>query len=136
MAIWRDEFLKNSCLSRVEVRDEAIPHCVTGCINHVDFVRVYINYELIPSRFMEVSSLTKTIGYDAQRKQLWGRCGTIEGAIATLALATQIGNGSINLNYAQANELLTHYLLASQDADQAQQLFDLLCFNVRHQLTG
>jgi hypothetical protein len=59
MAIWRDEFLRNSCLSRVEVRDEAIPHCVTGCVNHVDFVRVYINYELIPSRFMEVSSLTK-----------------------------------------------------------------------------
>jgi hypothetical protein len=134
MAIWKGEFLKNTCLDRIEIRDEAVPHCITDCINHVDYVYVYINYTLIPSRFVEASALSKSLGYDAQKQQLWARCGTIEGAVAVLALATQIGNGSINLNYARTNDLLNHYLIASQDGDQAQQLSDLLCFNVKHQL--
>jgi hypothetical protein len=130
LAIWKRELLQNTCLDRLEVRDEAIPHCVPA--NHLDFVYVFVKYELTPSKRTEVLSLTRNVGYDQAQKLLWARCGTVHGAIATLALVTQIGNGSINLNYALANELLAHYLVASQIVDQSDQLYDLLCFNVRH----
>lgn len=132
IAIWKRELLQNTCLQRLEIRDEAIPHCMPA--NHLDFVYVFVQYELIPSRRVEVMSLTKNVGYDAEKKLLWARCGTVQAAIATLALVTQLGNGSINLNYALANEMLAHYLVASQDIDQSDQLYDLLCFNVRHPL--
>lgn len=130
IAIWKRDFLQNTCLERLEIKDEAIPHCMPA--NHLDFVYVYVKYDLTLSRRIEAMSLTKNIGYDASQNLLWARCGTVQGAIATLALVTQIGNGSINLNYALANELLQHYLTASQSIDQSGQLYDLLCFNVKH----
>ena len=134
IAIWKRELLQNTCLERLEIRDEAIPHCEPA--NHFDFVYVFVKYDLTPSRRVEVMSLTRNVGYDAGKKLLWARCGTAQAAIAILALVTQIGNGSITVNYALANELLAHYLVASQDIDQSGQLYDLLCFNVRHPLSG
>ncbi len=132
IAIWKRNFLQNTCLERLEIKDESIPHCMPT--NHLDFVYVYVKYELITSRRIEVMGLSKNVGYDAEKQLLWARCGTVQAAIALLALVTQIGNGSINLNFALANELLEHYLVASQDPNQSNQLYDLLCYNVKHPL--
>jgi len=131
IAIWKRDRLMNTCLDRIEVKDEAIPHCHPT--NHLDFVYGYVNYDVSPSKFVEVTSLSGTIGYDALKKQLWARCGTIESVIATLALATQVGEGDISLNYAQANELLPHYLMSTKDPERISRLYNLLCYNLRHQ---
>lgn len=131
LAIWKADKLANGCLNRIEVRDEAILHNIPT--NHYDFVYAFVGYDLAASRFLDVTSLSGSIGYDQTRKELWARCGNIEAAIATLALATQIGEGYISLNYANANELLGHYLTASQDPNQAMRLNDLLCYNIKHQ---
>lgn len=131
MAIWKRDKLMNTCIDRIEVKDEAIPHCHPT--NHLDFVYASVNYDVAPSKFLEVTSLSGNITYDPNKKQLTARCGTIEAAIASLALATQIGEGHISLNYAQANELYPHYLVATQDPEQIARLYDLLCYNLRHQ---
>lgn len=132
IAIWKKDKLMNTCLERVEIRDEAVPHCHPT--NHLDFVYAYVNYDVVPSKYLEVSSLSGSIGYDKLKKQLWARCGTIDAVVASLALATQIGEGHVTLNYAKVNELLPHYLEATQDVEQLSRLYDLLCYNLRHQL--
>lgn len=131
IAIWKRDRLANTCLDRIEVRDEAIPHCVPT--NHLDFVYAFVNYEIAPSKFADVTGLSSTIGYDYAKKQLWARCGTIDAAIATLALATQIGEGAIALNYALSNHLYSQYLNSSENAEDATRMYDLLCYNVKHQ---
>lgn len=121
----------NTCLQRIEIRDEAIPHCDPE--NHIDFVYVYVNYEVAPSKFVDVTGLSGTIGYDAHKKQLWARCATVDAAIATLSLATQIGEGHVALSFAQSNDLLNHYLTSAGDEYAMLQMNDLLCYNIRHQ---
>lgn len=121
----------NTCLDRIEVRDEAIPHCHPG--NHLDFVSVYVTYDVAPSKMLEVTSLSGTISYDPLKKQLRARCGSVETAIATLTLATQVGEGTISLNYVQANDLFNHYLTSTQNPEQCSRLQDLLCYNLKHQ---
>jgi hypothetical protein len=125
LAIWKPEFLANGCLFRIEVRDEAILHRYP--VNHFDFVYITVRYRVAPSRFMDVTTLTNTITYDQAKSELTARCGTVEGAIAILALATQIGQGYISINYAVANNLLDRY----QESDKSS-VYDLLCYNVKH----
>ena len=62
---------------------------------------------------------------------LW--CGSLEANVATLALATQVGEGHLSLNYVQANELYAQYILSTQDAEQYLRLYDLLSYNLKHQ---
>ena len=131
MAIWKSDKLMNTCLDRIEVRDEIIPHSIPN--NHFDYVYAWINYSVSPQKYMDVMNLSETIGYDASKKQVWARCNTIEAAIATLALVTQIGEDHINLNYAKTNDLYSHYLIATEDSEQFSRLYDLLCYNLRHQ---
>lgn len=131
LAIWKLDKLQNTCIDRIEIRDEAVPHCVPG--NHLDFVYAFVNYDVNQSKYMEVVGLSDTIGYDHTKKQLWARCGTIDAVIATLALATQVGEGAISLNYAKSNDLVHHYLVASQDPNQSERLYALLCYNLKHQ---
>jgi hypothetical protein len=131
IAIWNRDKLAAGCLDRIEIRDEAIPHCHPE--NHFDYVYGFITYNVPQSRFLDVTNLTENVGYDAGKKQLWARCSTIEAVIATLALITQIAQGFISLNYAEANNLYNHYLTASQDPNQTSRLYDLLCYNIKHQ---
>lgn len=129
LAIWKSIKLSNSCIDRIEVRDEAIAHAQP--IRHFDFVYVFVNLpqSLVP-RISAVLSLSTSLGYDQVKRQLWARCNTVEGAIATLALASHIGNGSVSLNYANANDLLDQYLLAANDPYQMTRMYDLLCYNL------
>lgn len=131
IAIWKKDKLMNTCLDRIEVRDEAIPHCHPA--NHTDYIYAYVNYEVAPSKTLEVMGISGTLSYDSLKKQLRARCGSIEACIATLTLATQVGEGSISLNYVQANDLYMHYLVSAQDPYQSLRLYDLLCYNLKHQ---
>lgn len=128
LAIWKWDKLANGCLTRIELRDEAVLH--RQPVNHFDYVYAFVPYSVPSGRLDDIERLSGTIMYDSMKKELSARCGTIEAAIATLALATQILEGTISLNYAHANNLLNHYLTASQDPYQAMRLNDLLCYNI------
>lgn len=129
--VWRSELLGNGCLSKVEVKDESVFHCVPA--NHYDFVYAYVKYAIPESRMIEVIQLSPTIGYDRLKQVLWARCGNIDAAIATLALAVQIGQRHVSVGYAMTKNLLGHYLTAVQDPNQANELYNLLCANLHHQ---
>ena len=103
MVVWKKDRLMNTCFDRIELHDEAIPHCKP--MDHVDFLYFFVNYDVAPSRFIEVTSLSGSVGYDKLKKMLWARCGSAEANIATLALATHIDEGHISLTYVQANEM-------------------------------
>jgi hypothetical protein len=122
LAIWKSNKLANTCLSRIEVRDEPM---------ELNFVYVFV---VIPpavvNRISSVMSLSPTLGYDQIKRELWARNDTVEGAIATLALASHIGNGSVSLNYANANDLLLEYVIAASDPYQMSRMYDLLCYNL------
>lgn len=129
--VWKKERLMNTCFDRIELRDESIPHCQP--IDHNDFVYFYVNYDVAPSRFMEVESLSGSVGYDKLKKLLWARCGSAESAIATLALATHVGEGHVSLAYVQANEMFKQWILDTKNPGKVDQMYDLLCFNLKHQ---
>lgn len=131
IVIWKKDKLLNTCFDRLEVRDESIPHVYP--MPHNDYVYTFVNYDVNPSKFLDVSSISGSISYDPLKKQLRARCGSIEANVATLALATQIGAGHLSLNYVQSNELYPQYIIASQDEEQYHHLYDLLCYNLKHQ---
>jgi len=129
--VWRSELLGNSCLMEVEVKDESVFHCVPS--NHYDFAYAYVKYAVPESRVLEVIQLSPTLGYDRLKQVLWARCGNIDTAIATLALAVQVGQRHVSVGYAMTKNLLGHYLTAVQDPNQANELYNLLCANLSHQ---
>jgi hypothetical protein len=131
IAIWKKDLLMNECFDRLEVRDESIPHVYP--FPHNDFVYAFVNYNVSPSKFLEVTSVSGSITYDPLKKQLRARCGCIESVVATLALACQVGEGHLSLNYVQSNELFPQYILASKDSEQYIRLHDLLCYNLKNQ---
>lgn len=131
IVIWKKNLLLNTPFDRIEIRDESIPHVYP--FPHNDFVYAFVNYDVAPSKFLEVTSVSGSITYDPLKKQLRARCGSMEANIATLALAIQIGEGHLSLNYVQSNELYPQYILASQDPEQVTRLHDLLAYNLKHQ---
>lgn len=131
IAIWKKDKLMNTPFDRIEVRDESIPQAYP--FPHHAFVYLFVNYDVAPSKFLEVTSISGSVSYDPLKKQLRARCGNIEACIATLALCSQIGEGHISLNYAQSNELYPQYILGSQDPEQITRLHDLLAYNLKHQ---
>lgn len=129
--IWKKNRLLNTCFDRVVLKDESVAHCKP--MMHRDFVYAYVNYDIPPSKFLEVTSLSGSISYDPLTKQLRSRCGSIEANIATLALATHIGEGHLSLNYVQANELYKQWMLDTKNPEKVDQMYDLMCFNLKHQ---
>lgn len=129
--VWKKDRLLNTCFDQIVLKDEEIPHCKP--MDHKDFLYFYVNYDVAPSRFMEVSSLSGSVGYDKLKKQLWARCASAEANIATLALATHIGEGHVSLAYAQANEIYKQWILDTKNPGKVDQMYDLLCFNLKHQ---
>lgn len=131
IAIFKKDILMNTPFDRLEVRDESIPHVYPT--PHSDFVYGFINYDVAPSKFLEVTSIAGSVSYDPLKKQLRARCKDIESVIATLALCTQVGEGQLSLNYVQSNELYPQYMVAAQDPEQLNKLYDLLGYNLKHQ---
>jgi hypothetical protein len=129
--VWKKNRLMNTCFERLEVRDESIPHCKP--MPHKDFCYAYVNYDLNPSKFMDVTSLSGSISYDPLKKELRARCGSMEANIATLALATHIGEDHLSLQYVQANDLYRQWVEETKNPAKVDQLYDLLSFNLKHQ---
>lgn len=129
--IWKRDRLLDTCFDRIEVRDESIPHCHP--MSHQDFVYTSVKYDVPPSKFLDVTSLTGGITYDPLKKELRSRCGSASANIAILALATHIGEGNLSLNYVQANNMLGAWIYDIQNPEKLEQMYDLLCYNLKHQ---
>lgn len=130
-AIWKKERLMNTVFERIELRDESVPHCTPS--SHSDFLYATVNYDVPPSKFLEISSVTGSIMYDPLKKELCVRGGSMEENIVTLALAIQIGEGQLSLQYAQANGLYVQWINETKNPAKVDQLYDLLAFNLKHQ---
>lgn len=130
MAIWKKNKLLNTPYERIEIVDEAVPSCKP--VKHSGFVNVYINLAVAPSRFLEVTSVSGNLVYDPMKKLLKARSGTIEGCIALLALASQVAEAHMSLNYVQANDLVTQWVLSTNNPDKVSRMFDLLSYNIKH----
>lgn len=77
--------------------------------------------------------LSGSVRYDPLKKWLSARCGSWEANVATLALATQIGEGKISINYIHDNELYKEWIMSTQREKNVSKLYDLLCYNLKHQ---
>ena len=129
--VWKKNRLMNTVFDRIELRDESIPHCKPA--PHKDFLYAYVNYDVAPSKFLEVTSLSGSVSYDPLKKELRARCASMEANIATLALATHIGEDRVSLQYVQANELYKQWIAETKNPEKVDQLYDLLSFNLKHQ---
>ncbi len=130
-AIWKKERLMNTVFQRIELRDESVPHCTPT--NHSDFIYASINYDVSPSKFLDISSVSGGLSYDPLKKELRARGGSMEENIVALALAVQIGEGQLSLQYAQANGLYIQWINETRNPAKVDQVYDLLVFNLKHQ---
>ena len=131
VAIWTADQLTHTCFVRIEVLDEQIPHCKPA--KHVDNIYHYINYDVSPEKYLDVMSLSGSVAYDPLKKWLRARCASEKANIATLAMATQIGEGNVTLKFVQAEGLYKTWILSTKKAGIVKTLYALLCFNIKHQ---
>lgn len=131
LAVWTADQLQQTCFVRIEVLDESVPHCKPA--DHRDHTYHYVNYDVSPEKFLDVTSLSGSVSYDPLKKLLRARCGSEEANVATLALATQIGEGNLTLNYVQGNEMYKAWIQSTRKPDNVKKLYDLLCYNIQNQ---
>ena len=130
-AIWKRERLINTVFQRIELRDELVPHCIPT--NHYDFISATVNYDVSPSKFLDINSVTGGITYDPLKKELTSRGNSMNENIVALALAIQIVEDQLSLPYAQANGLYIQWMNETKNPEKVDQLYDLLVFNLKHQ---
>ena len=130
-AVWKSDRLIGTIFTRIELRDESVPHCTP--MSHYDFIYGYINYDVSPSKFLDISSIMGGISYDKLKKELRARGGCMEEVLVALAIATQIGEGQLSLQYVQANELYKQWIYETNNPEKVDQLYDLISFNLKHQ---
>jgi len=123
MAVWGRNQLKDTVFVRHELLDESIVHKFPT--RHRDFLYSYINYDVPPEKLLDILSLSGSITYDPLKKWLRARCGSIEANIATLALATQIGEGNVTLGYVQDNQMYKAWLKSTKSPKNVTKLYDL-----------
>jgi hypothetical protein len=131
VAIWTADQLKHTCFVRIEVLDESVAHCKPA--QHRDHTYHYVNYDVSPEKFLDVTSLSGSVNYDPLKKLLRARCGDEQANIATLALATQIGEGNVTLNFVQGNQMYKAWIQSTRKPDNVKKLYELLCYNVQNQ---
>lgn len=131
LAIWTEDQLMDTCFSRIEVRDEEVFH--SNPTEHNDHTYHYINYDVTPEHFLDVTSLTGALVYDPLTKELRSRCNSENHNIATLALATQLGEGNVTLNFAHNNDMYRSWLESTSKSKNVKKLYDLLCYNITNQ---
>lgn len=131
LAMWTPDQLLDTCFTRIEVRDEAVLHITPE--DHGDHTYHYINYDISPEKFLDVTSLSGALVYDPMTKELRARCNSENHNIAILALATQIGEGNATLNFAQSNNMYTSWIGSTSKAENVKKLYELLCYNIDNQ---
>ena len=131
MAVWTKDKLLNTCFERVELIDESVAHCVPK--PHRDFLYHYVNYEIPSDKVLEVISLSGSVAYDPLKKLLRARCGSEEANIATLYLATSIGNSRISLKKVQEEKLYKKTIVSTSDSQNVQIYYTRLCKYIKDQ---
>lgn len=129
--VWKKDALANTIFERIELHDEGVAHC--NPIDHYDFLYAFINYEVPPSKVLDVSAVSGGISYDPLKKELRARGGSMKENIVSLALATHVGEGQLTLSYIKANDLYKQWIHDMKDPEKLDQLSDLLAFNIKHQ---
>ena len=131
IAVWTADQLQHTCFVRIEVHDESVYHCKPA--EHRDHTYHFVNYDVSPEKFLDVTSLSGSVNYDPLKKLLRARCGDEQANIATLALATQIGEGNVTLNFVQGNDMYKAWIMSTKKPDNVKKLYELLCYNVQNQ---
>jgi hypothetical protein len=127
--VWKPDRLLNTSFDHIVLKDEALKHG-----DHADFVYHYINYHVPADKLQEILALSKTMGYDQLKKQLWSVGKSDEYNIATLALATYIGQGYVSLAYIKTNGIYQQWLTDTKNPNKVDHMYDLLSFNLRRQI--
>ena len=130
-AIWLPEDLRETCYTRLELKDESIPHALPK--PHMDYYYTTVAFEIPPERIMDVLSLSGSVSYDQLKRELTARCATIEANDATLYLATEIAKGRISIDTVRENDLYAKEINATKSTARAREHYRLLCNNVRSQ---
>ena len=131
IAIWEKNKLQNTCFERIELYDESVAHCVPK--PHRDFLYTFVKYEVPNDKVLDVISLSGSVAYDPLKKLLRARCGSEEANIATLYLATSIGNSNISLKEIQDNKLYGETITSTINSQNVQKYYNKLCEALENQ---
>lgn len=103
------------CLSRVMVKDEAIPHSCP--VAHNDCVYIYVPVILIPATLDLVSRVSESVGYDKMRNMLSIRCGSLEMDIIILKIVLDLLTGKTKLTSLISSNTYVKSLAQAGNAD-------------------
>ena len=131
LALWKRSKLRSTCFEEILLRDEDIPHCAP--YPHRDFLYTYVRYEIPIKKIMDVLSLSGSVSYDPLKKLLRARCASEEANIATLYLATSIGNGEISIKKVQREQLYKKAIDDTSNSQKVAAMYHKLCNNLHHQ---
>ncbi len=124
VAIWDEEDLQkqNSCFTRIELRDEQVPHK-----DHTDFLYAYMSLDIPDELICKILNLSESISYDPLKNEIRARCHFMGANVATLYLAKKIVIGEISLEEAKANYKI---YVERATGDMYQEMMQYLCQTV------
>jgi len=97
LCIWNiDE--ENDPHTRIELKDEYVPHCVP--MNHFDFMYSYVTIYISPDMLNKVQSISGSVSYDPLKHELFARCGSFAANFATLRTVFNVLEGT-NTDYSK-----------------------------------
>lgn len=131
LAIWHKDKLKDTCFEIIEIYDEKISHCVP--LPHIDFLYTSVNYEIPNDKVLDVISLSGSVSYDPLKKLLRARCATEDANIATLYLATSIGNGKVSFDRVKKEKLYKKTIESLSSPENTEIYYRKLCQNLEKQ---
>tara|TARA_Y100000590_G_scaffold384433_1_gene455810 strand:+ start:11712 stop:12500 length:789 start_codon:yes stop_codon:yes gene_type:complete len=131
MAVWTKSQLMDGPFERLELLDESVSHCVP--FPHRDFLYSFVKYEVPDDKVLDVISLSGSVAYDPLKKLLRARCGSEAANIATLYLATAIGNGITKLDNVQQNKLYAQAINSLSNPQNTALYLEILTNNLNEQ---
>lgn len=84
--------------TRIELKDEYVPHCVPA--NHFDFMYSFVTIYIPPEKLIDVQSISGSVSYDPLKHELFARCGSFAANFATLRTVFNVLEG-VETNYSK-----------------------------------
>jgi hypothetical protein len=131
IAVWEKNKLQNTCFERIELYDESVAHCVPK--PHRDFLYTFVKYEVPNDKVLDVISLSGSVAYDPLKKLLRARCASEEANIATLYLATGIGNSNVTIKDIQEKKMYAETITSTISSQNVQIYYTKLCEALENQ---
>ena len=97
LCIWNVD-KKDDPHTRIELKDEYVPHCVPA--NHFDFMYSFVTIYVPPNKLNDVQSISGSISYDPLKHELFARCGSFAANFATLRTVFNVLEG-VETNYSK-----------------------------------